>query len=181
MPETVTRQRRGCDLNPGPSAPESSTLTTRLPSIKCMLKQHLVWYRIVSWGRIYVLYACRRFGQKCANSFNAGSHVRRDIRIHHPQLLARARACQKFLVSRQPCVINYSRTLGQIMPVIRAYDHSHLRTRLLTGMFTKQVIIQAAKTPDAPFILKIQFPPLQVLFCELLRFLLTEYHSGPAI
>jgi len=32
LPETVTRQRRGRDLNPGPSAPESSTLTTRLPS-----------------------------------------------------------------------------------------------------------------------------------------------------
>ena len=30
--KTVTRQRRGCDLNPGPSALESSTLTTRLPS-----------------------------------------------------------------------------------------------------------------------------------------------------
>ena len=30
--KTVTRQRRGCDLNPGPSAPESSTLTTRLQS-----------------------------------------------------------------------------------------------------------------------------------------------------
>ena len=30
--KTVTRQRRCCDLNPGPSAPESSTLTTRLPS-----------------------------------------------------------------------------------------------------------------------------------------------------
>jgi len=29
LPKTVTRQRRGCDLNPGPSAPESSTLTTR--------------------------------------------------------------------------------------------------------------------------------------------------------
>ena len=29
---TVTRQRRDCDLNPGPSVPESSTLTTRLPS-----------------------------------------------------------------------------------------------------------------------------------------------------
>jgi len=26
LPQTVTRQRRGCDLNPGPSAPESSTL-----------------------------------------------------------------------------------------------------------------------------------------------------------
>jgi len=32
FPKTVTRQRRSCDLNPGPSAPESSTLTTRLPS-----------------------------------------------------------------------------------------------------------------------------------------------------
>jgi len=32
LPKTVTRQRRGCDLNPGPSVPESSKLTTRLPS-----------------------------------------------------------------------------------------------------------------------------------------------------
>ena len=32
LPKTVTRQRRGSDLNPGPSAPESSTLTTRLSS-----------------------------------------------------------------------------------------------------------------------------------------------------
>jgi len=31
LPKTVTRQRRGCDLNPGPTAPESSTPTTRLP------------------------------------------------------------------------------------------------------------------------------------------------------
>ena len=32
LPKTVTRQRRHCDLNPGPSAPEPSTLATRLPS-----------------------------------------------------------------------------------------------------------------------------------------------------
>ena len=32
LPKTVTRLRRDCDLNPGPAAPESSTLTTRLPS-----------------------------------------------------------------------------------------------------------------------------------------------------
>ena len=32
LPKTVTRQRRDCDLNPGPSAPVSSTLTTQLPS-----------------------------------------------------------------------------------------------------------------------------------------------------
>ena len=31
LPKTVARQRRGCDLNPGPVS-ESSTLTTRLPS-----------------------------------------------------------------------------------------------------------------------------------------------------
>jgi len=32
LPKTVTWQRRDCDLNLGPSEPESSTLTTRLPS-----------------------------------------------------------------------------------------------------------------------------------------------------
>ena len=32
LPMTVTRQSRECDLNPGPSTPESRTLTTRLPS-----------------------------------------------------------------------------------------------------------------------------------------------------
>jgi len=32
MTVTVTRQRRDCDLNPGPSAPESCTLTTQLRS-----------------------------------------------------------------------------------------------------------------------------------------------------
>ena len=40
LSKVVTRQCRGCDLNPGPSAPESSTLTTRLPSaipnVECM-------------------------------------------------------------------------------------------------------------------------------------------------
>ena len=39
LPKTVTRQRRDCDLNPGPSAPESSTLTTRLPSYPDDTKQ----------------------------------------------------------------------------------------------------------------------------------------------
>ena len=32
LPKTVTRQFGGCDLNPGPSASESSALATRLPS-----------------------------------------------------------------------------------------------------------------------------------------------------
>jgi len=33
LPKTVTRQCQGCDLNPGPCAPESSTLTTWLLTI----------------------------------------------------------------------------------------------------------------------------------------------------
>jgi len=39
--KTVTRQRRDCDLNPDPSAPESSTLTTRLPShpVHCEIQE----------------------------------------------------------------------------------------------------------------------------------------------
>ena len=40
LPKTATRLRRGCDLNPGPTAPESSTLTTRLPSHPvCVVRQ----------------------------------------------------------------------------------------------------------------------------------------------
>ena len=42
LPKTVTRQRRGCDLNPGPSAPEPSTLTTRLLSPLRYERQYLV-------------------------------------------------------------------------------------------------------------------------------------------
>jgi len=40
LPKTVTQQRRGCDLNLGPTAPESSTLTTRLPSHLMMITVH---------------------------------------------------------------------------------------------------------------------------------------------
>jgi len=46
LPKTVTRQRRGCDLNPVPSAPESSTLTTRLPcrlTTRNFMKAEICW------------------------------------------------------------------------------------------------------------------------------------------
>jgi len=46
LPETVTRQRRDCDLNPGPFAPESSTLTIRLPSHPLLDERwHKFFYR----------------------------------------------------------------------------------------------------------------------------------------
>ena len=65
LPKTVTRQRRGCDLNPGRTAPESSsTLTTQLPShpsrlyrfvkkrksaLKTLLLGWQAWFRAVPW------------------------------------------------------------------------------------------------------------------------------------
>jgi len=42
LPKTVTRQHLGCDLNSGPSAPESSTLTTRLLSHPSYRATHLI-------------------------------------------------------------------------------------------------------------------------------------------
>ena len=47
LPKTVIRQRRDFDLNPGPSAPESTTLTTRdtirggVLNMEKILKWHL--------------------------------------------------------------------------------------------------------------------------------------------
>ena len=56
LPKTVTRQRRDCDLNPGSSAPESNTITTRLPSHpfvgleraieSCLHCSHSMWSRV---------------------------------------------------------------------------------------------------------------------------------------
>jgi len=48
LPKTVTRQRRDCDLNPGPSVPESSTLTTRLPSHRIRASSRV----IMSYSRV---------------------------------------------------------------------------------------------------------------------------------
>jgi len=44
LPKAVTRQRCDCDLNPGPSAPESGTLTTRLPSHPIGYIQNILTY-----------------------------------------------------------------------------------------------------------------------------------------
>jgi len=38
LPKTITRQRRDCELNPGPSAPESSTLTTPLHYVASIIR-----------------------------------------------------------------------------------------------------------------------------------------------
>ena len=47
LPKTASRQRRGCDLNPGPTAPESSTLTTRLATV---IRSSLLVVVVQVWG-----------------------------------------------------------------------------------------------------------------------------------
>jgi len=52
LPKTVTRQRSDCNLNQGPSAPESSTLTTRLPN-------HPIGYcTSIKLATFYIIYIC---------------------------------------------------------------------------------------------------------------------------
>ena len=46
LPKTVTQQHHDCDLNPGPSVPESSTLTTRL------LSHHKYGLVAIFWCRV---------------------------------------------------------------------------------------------------------------------------------
>jgi len=46
LPKNVTRQRRDCDLNPGPSALESSMLTTRLPRRRDTVKYWQIVYDV---------------------------------------------------------------------------------------------------------------------------------------
>ena len=67
LPQTVTRQRRDCDLNPGPTAPESSTLTTRLP----------IHPRLPVSGEIHPVNFCASVSRKNAASVRFSPSIRR--------------------------------------------------------------------------------------------------------
>jgi len=58
LPKTVTRQRHGCNLDPGPSAPESSTLslTSRLPSQPTLRYSNLRRCQFVFTSRAAAVY-----------------------------------------------------------------------------------------------------------------------------
>jgi len=64
LPKIVTGQRRDCELNPGPStAPECSTLTTRLPS-----------HPMNQWTRRYSVVSCRTTDRQACRP-TSGVHV----------------------------------------------------------------------------------------------------------
>jgi len=66
LPKTVTRQHHDYDLNPGPSAPESSTITTRLPSHPLLIE---LWLNIADYWAVKHVRACvlgsRRTSSDC--------------------------------------------------------------------------------------------------------------------
>jgi len=63
LPKTVTRQRRGCDLNRGPSAPESSMLTTQLPSDPITQQQPANYVTATNCRRDVVVSGVRRMNK----------------------------------------------------------------------------------------------------------------------
>jgi len=74
LPKTVTRQRRDHDFNPGPSAPEFSTLTTRLPSYCRSLyfqKKVSLWDVLIRFVEIYAKINNRKLQQFIASSIFA--------------------------------------------------------------------------------------------------------------
>jgi len=59
LPKTVTQQRYGCDMNPGPSAPQFSTLplgyrATPSNSLIVILRQYLRTDREPVWRQTHV-------------------------------------------------------------------------------------------------------------------------------
>jgi len=78
LPKTVTRQRRDCDLNPGVSAPESSTLTTRLPSHPLTkvagkyCSERFPWSYI--WRRAYINKPAIGSVNRCRTTTNRFAH-----------------------------------------------------------------------------------------------------------
>jgi len=77
LPNTVTWQRRGCDLNPGPSALEFSTLTTRLSSHRLKMSSLLNKSEVVYCNQKFLLWlpACLNISYSIAQHFTFGSRV----------------------------------------------------------------------------------------------------------
>ena len=78
LPKTVTQQLRDYDLNPGPSAPESGTLTTRLRSfVHGLARTNAV--HIARWMRVL----CARYFFPQGTSVSSPGRINSGVRIVH--------------------------------------------------------------------------------------------------
>ena len=111
--KTVTRQRRDCDLNPGPSAPESSTLTTRLPGVHVNNMKKRTCLFLNSLSATFTLQVDktltrRRHISSCAMPSRSHRHYDDDTR----QLSAAAAAFKIFVTSMASIEDRHRRRLG---------------------------------------------------------------------
>jgi len=97
LPKTITRQRRGCDLNPGPSAPESSTLTTRLPSqpVACVYAEVMDFSCLATWRDYRRNFVVGRVTSQ--SSSDDKNSIYRCI-VSHDQLLRLAHLISSFIL-----------------------------------------------------------------------------------
>jgi len=87
-----TRQHRDCGLNPGPSAPESSTLTTRLPSHPSQLNlPHGEYHMRIADGGI-----CLMIHSAFSIERNSVRGRRRDIKADDTAPLLHRMSCGKY-------------------------------------------------------------------------------------
>jgi len=118
LPKTVTRQRRDCDLNPGPSATESSTLTTRLPSHPVPYNQGQMsrrgWGQMsavtvsISWDGASSVFAadvrCLTEGDdRSAERLESGRRLASSFRINTPTPRAVIRRRQILIARQRVC------------------------------------------------------------------------------
>ena len=133
LPKTVTRQRRDCDLNPGPSSPESSTLTTRrLPS-------HSAWAAMShrsmpAWRRWYT-------GPVVVGNVGDGSVSSYRLRASEIQQL-----------SYVPTAVRYLSVLEVFLNDVRYINprFTYLLTYLLCGVVREQLATNIGPTCNTP-------------------------------
>ena len=125
LPKTVTRQRRGWDLNPGPSAPESSTLATRLPPEIVVINRNksplLMKEGIDETGaRRWKLdgFSCRR--------------VHRDEIVYHQYHRYHRRLSQQHCVSSQSpsSSLSHHHNISRSAPILTRYAFEHISPAL---------------------------------------------------
>ena len=76
LPKTVTRQRHGCDLNPGPTAPESKHASNTVISSPA-------WLLASWWSRAWMLHPSVN-SLRCPANINSGGFRGRPSRLPPP-------------------------------------------------------------------------------------------------
>jgi len=128
LTKTVTRQRRGCDLNPGPSAPESSTLTTRLPS-------HLRYSSLTNMYNFQICFRPELVDVKCTQKSVAWLDISDvDFAICLPLYSTRDAVTGALLrcVCSELCIANVQRCVEQTS---LSEQCTHRRLRILSRPF----------------------------------------------